>query len=106
MGDRQATNVVCYTRFVGKMRSILGPAGDLVDTLKGAKNNMPDASLNCGIRQLPAKRSLNCRRRSDGRRHQECAIRAFERSNEVLLKAEFERDPYDFSAELLQASSL
>lgn len=97
--------MVCNARFVGKMRRIFRPVGDLVDILKRAENNMPDAGLNGGIRQLSAERGLDCLGRGDRRRHQKCAIRAFEGGDEVLLTAKFERDGYDFSAAFLQAQS-
>lgn len=47
--------MVCNARFVGKMRRIFRPVGDLVDILKRVENNMPDAGLNGGvIRNAPS----------------------------------------------------
>ncbi len=102
MRDRQTANIVCNARFVGEMRSILCPAGDGVDILERAENNMSDTCLNRCIRQLAADGSLYCLRWHDGRRHQKCPVRAFESSNEILLETKLERDGYNFSSKFLQ----
>ncbi len=105
MRDRQAANVICHAGFVGEVRRIFRPAGDLLDILERAEHNVPDAGLHGRIRQLPAERRLDCLRRGDRRRHHKRAIRALEGRNEILLMAEFEGHGDDLSAEFFQTQS-